>query len=406
MAAAAECSLKQKRDLVTNQGHDMRKWIRLSVSALILALTPIPSTEAANLPEATQRAIAKLKLDPSAMEGLDAELKVPKAWLDGAAAEKQSIILGTWDGNQFRAMTAPFRERYPSVNLNYRRTGTAERGTKVLVALGEGRVIADVLISIVDAQAEFIRMKALADLRDIPGFHNLSSKYVDKDGTWAAYAQSYRCMSYNTTKVKKEDLPQKWDDLLTNPRWRGGKLALTNNPNAWLLNLWAAFGEAWGKNFTRRLFEVVRPQRRKEGMNAVTGLTVAGEFDASIPAPERAVAKFAAKGAPIGYHCPETVPITLSQIVMLEKSPHKNASRLFINWLLSREGQLMQYTEAFAVPVHKALQSPRFMPFADTILGKPVSIRDEAMIEGPMQTNMLDEWNGYWTASEDEKKPR
>jgi len=384
----------------------MRKSILLGVSVLALTLASVAGADAASLPDATQKAIAKLKLDPSVMDGLDAELKVPKSWLDGAAAEKQSVILGTWDDNQFRAMTAPFRVRYPFVNLNYRRTGTAERGTKVLVALGEGRVIADVLISIVDAQAEFIRMKALADLRDIPGFKNLPGEYVDKDGTWASYAQSYRCMSYNTTKVKKEDLPQKWDDLLTNPRWRGGKIGLTNNPNAWLLNLWAALGETWGDNFTRRFFEIDRPQRRKEGMNAVTGLTVAGELDASIPAPERAVAKFIARGAPIDYHCPEPVPITLSQIVMLEKSPHKNASRLFINWLLSREGQLMQYTEAFAVPVHKALQSPIFTPFADTILGKPISVRDDAMIEGAMQTKMLGVWNGYWTALDGDRTPR
>ena len=375
----------------------MHKWILLGVSALALSLTLVPTTEAASLPEATQKAMAKLKLDPSVMDGLDADLKVPQAWLDGAATEKESVILGTWDDNQFRAMTAPFRERYPFLNLNFRRTGTAERGIKVLVALGEGRVIADVLISIVDAKSEFIKRKALADLRDLPGFHNLPSDYVGKDGTWASYAQGYRCMSYNSDRVKKEDLPQKWDDLLTNPRWRGGKIALTNNPNAWLLNLWSALGEQWGENFTRRLFEVTQPQRRKEGMNAVIGLTVAGEFDLSIPAPERAVAKFAARGAPIGYHCPEPVPITLSEVVMLEKTPHKNASKLFINWLLSREGQLMQYSEAYAVPVHKALQLPTFTPFADTILGKPVSVRDEAMIQDALQTKMLDVWNGYWT---------
>jgi ABC-type Fe3+ transport system substrate-binding protein len=90
------------------------------------------------------------------------------------------------------------------------------------------------------------------------------------------------------------------------------------------------------------------------------------------------------------------VPITLSEIVLLEKSPHKNASRLFINWLLSREGQLMQYAEAYAVPVHKALQLPNFVPFADTILGKPVSLRDESMMTGSLQDKMLDQWNGYW----------
>jgi ABC-type Fe3+ transport system substrate-binding protein len=374
----------------------MRSGQILGLSALALALTTGAGAAAAALPDATQRALTKLELDPAVMTGLDEELETPQAWVEGAAKEKEAVILGTWDDSQFRAMTVPFRERYPSVTLNFRRAATAERGTKVLAALGEGRVIADVLISIVDAKAEFIKMKALADLRDLPGFKNLPGDYAGQDGTWASYAQSYRCMAYNLNKVKVAELPQSWDDLVTKPRWRGGKIALTNNPNAWLLNLWAAKGERWGEDFTRKLFEVDQPQRRKEGMNAVTGLTVAGEADVSIPAPERAVAKFVARGAPIGYHCPEPVPITLSEIVLLEKSPHKNASRLFINWLLSREGQLMQYTEAYAVPVHKALQLPNFVPFADTILGKPVSLRDESMMTGGLQDKMLDRWNGYW----------
>ena len=374
----------------------MRTAAFLSISALALALTTGSTVHAATLPDATRKAVADLKLDPAVMDGLDEELAVPQAWVEDAVKEKEAVILGTWDDNQFRAMTAPFRERYPSITLNFRRAVTAERGTKVLVALGEGRVIADVLISIVDAKAEFIKMKALADLRELPGFKNLPDDYAGRDGTWASYAQSYRCMAYNVSRVEKEDLPQKWDDLVTNPRWRGGKIALTNNPNAWLLNLWAARGAPWGEDFTRKLFELDRPQRRKEGMNAVTGLTVAGEFDVSIPAPERAVAKFVARGAPIGYRCPEPVPITLSEIVMLEKSPHKNVSRLFINWLLSREGQLMQYTEAYAVPVHKALQLPNFIPFADTILGKPVSVRDESMMKDSLQDKMLEQWNGYW----------
>jgi iron(III) transport system substrate-binding protein len=204
-------------------------------------------------------------------------------------------------------------------------------------------------------------------------------------------------MAYNTTKVKPEDLPRKWDDLLTNPRWRGGKLALSNHPTAWLLNLWTALGESWGERFTRALFEQVQPQRRTEGMSAVTSLTVAGEADANIPSPERRVSTLVRQGAPIGYHCPEPVPVTLSQIVMLERSPHKNASRLFINWLLSREGQLMQYTEAYAVPVHTALQAPAFVPFADTIVGKPVSVRDEAMMDDALRDKLMKVWGGYWT---------
>ena len=66
----------------------MYKRVFLGVSAL--ALTLAQGTGAAQLPKTTQKALAELKLNASMLEGLDAELAVPKAWLDGAAKEKRS----------------------------------------------------------------------------------------------------------------------------------------------------------------------------------------------------------------------------------------------------------------------------------------------------------------------------
>jgi iron(III) transport system substrate-binding protein len=376
----------------------MHKWLRSALTALVWSLVPIVGAVAADLPKATQKMLADGKLNASLLDGLDAELAVPKAWLDGAAAEKQVDIFGTWNDADFRTMTAAFRERYPFVNLRYSRTGTTGRGMKVMVALREGRVIADVLTSIADATFELIEMKALADLRELPGFANVSSDYVATDGTWASYKLSYRCMAYNTNKVKKEDLPATWDDLVASPRWRGGNLAVSNLPDSWLLVLWGGKGEAWGADFTRKLFEQVRPQRRKEGMNATVSLTVAGEADANLPAGEDRVLQNLRKGAPIGYHCISPVTITVSQIAMLEKSPHKNGARLFINWMLSREGQIQQYVEASAVPVHKGLQTPTFLPFADTIIGKPHLVRDDALLNSATNKKMQDLWNTLWAS--------
>lgn len=381
----------------------MRKIPTAAASAAALLLM-LGAADAAELPKATAKALATLKLEPGLMDGLDAELAVPKEWVDGAIKEGEVAILGTWEPRQFGAMSAPFKERYPKVNLKYSRAGTAARGMNVLVALGEGRAVADVLTSIADATFQFIEMKALADLRELPGFKNVPPEYEASDGTWASHKLSYRCMAYNTDKVKKADLPQSWDDLVTNPRWRGGNLALSNEPNSWLLALWGAKGEKWGADFTRKLFDVVKPQQRKEGMTAATSLAVAGEFDATLPAAEWVAQNYAAKGAPLSYHCPSPVPITVSQIVMLEKAPHKNAGRLFINWMLSREGQLLQYAESAAVPVHKAMQSERFLPFPETTTGKPVLVRDDALLGSDMQKKMLASWNSHWTAGKGAKE--
>ena len=375
----------------------MRKGLLVAGTALLFTLAQ--GAIAADLPKATQKALAGLKLDASIMDGLDQELTLPKEWLDGAAKEKEVLISGTWNEREFSAMTAPFKERYPFVTLKYDRSGTSGRGTRVLVALAEGRVLADVLTSIADAMPQFVEAKALGDMHELPAFKNIPSDYVASDGTWSSFKLSFRCMAYNTEKVKKEDLPAKWDDLLTNPIWRDGRLALSDHPNAWLLSLWSANGEKWGQDFTRRLFEEVQPQKRKEGMTQMTALTVAGEFSANIPSPEWVAKRYATKGAPVSYHCPVPVPISTSQVVMLDKSPRKNAARVFINWLLSREGQLLQYTETFAVPVHKALQSPDFLPFADTIVGKPSVVRDESVLNDDLQQLVQDTWNDYWSKS-------
>ena len=372
--------------------------MRIAAAALISALALGPAA-AAETPKATQKAMADLKLEPSLLDGLDAELNVPQAWVDGAKQEKEVIVTGTWQPREFQDMTAAFRERYPFVNVKYERAGTSGRGMQVLVALGEGRVTADVMTAIADAIFYFIEMKALADLHELPGFKNISPDYVAADGTWLAHKLSFRCMAYNTDKVKKEDLPKTWDDLVKGDRWGNGNLALTNNPSSWLLGLWGDLGEKWGEDFTRALFEKLKPQRRKEGLTALTGLTVAGEFHASLPSPEWVAKRYATKGAPIGYHCPEPVPMTVSQIAMLEKAPHKNAARLFINWMVSREGQIMQYATSFAVPVHKDLQLPQFVPFADTIVGKKANVRDDALLVSDTNKKMDALWDKYWGGS-------
>ena len=382
----------------------MRRWILVVVTALVSILALRSVVSAADLPKATQKAMGDLKLDASMLDGLDAELNVPKAWLDGAKDEKEVIISGTWEPREFRDMTAPFRERYPFINLRYERAGTSGRGMQVLVALKEGRVLVDVMTAIADAIFYYIEAKALADLHELPGFNNISKDYVAADGTWISHKLSFRCMAYNTDKVRKEGLPRTWDDLVKDPRWGDGNLALTNNPSAWLLGLWGDFGEKWGADFTRDLFEKLQPQRRKEGLTALTALAVAGEFHASLPSPEWVAKRYVTKGAPLGYHCPEPVPITLSQIAMLDKSPHKNAARLFINWMVSREGQIVQYATTFAVPVHKALQLPQFVPFADTIVGKRANIRDDALLVSDTHKKMSELWDTYWAAAPGAKK--
>jgi len=119
--------------------------------------------------------------------------------------------------------------------------------------------------------------------------------------------------------------------------------------------LWNTKGESWTRDFLMKLFNDVKPQRRKEGTNAILELNIAGEFLGAIPAATYRVKQKADAGAPISLVCPEPIPLMVNEWVILKGTPNLYASRLMINWLLSKEGQISQFGAENAIPVHKDL---------------------------------------------------
>jgi ABC-type Fe3+ transport system substrate-binding protein len=93
---------------------------------------------------------------------------------------------------------------------------------KTLVAYKSGRVLADVVENVSGALVMYAEAKALEDLRSLPNWKNVPEGAKDPDGLWIGFQENHWCISYNTKFVSREDLPKRWEDLLTNPRWRGG----------------------------------------------------------------------------------------------------------------------------------------------------------------------------------------
>ncbi len=363
---------------------------------LLLVFLIVPySAFSASLPKATKQFLKKLKMDPSILSDIDSELQVPKGWIEGAKKEGKVRLLSTLDPRQARDIFKPFKERYPFIATEYSRASHEVRAIKTLIAFKSGRYVTDIVTGIGGSYFLYEEAKALADMRDIPNWKNNPKGTKDPNGHWVGMHLRYWCMAYNTKKVKKEDLPKTWDDILTNPKWRNGDLALGNRPQLWALMLWKANGEEWTKNFLTKLFAEVKPQLRKEGMNAMLELTMAGEFYANIPAGGYRARQKKDRRAPVGWTCPEPIPVAVSEMAMLKGAPNSNAARLFINWFLSKEGQLAQYAANYAPPVHKDLQRKEFLPFPDAILGKKISFRDPA-IEVDIQPKLLKFWEDLW----------
>jgi iron(III) transport system substrate-binding protein len=360
----------------------------------IIGLSAAPLT-AADLPKATQAILKELKLSETRLAGLDKELQIPAAWIADAKKKKKLIILSTWDQKQFRKMSGAFKERYPYINISYSRSSYNARVVKTLIAWKEQRYLADIVTGFGGGYFLFRDAGALEDLTDIPSFkNNVPDGMKDPHGKWVGQRLRYWCMSYNTKLVSKADLPKRWEDLLSNKKRHNGKIGLGNRPQLWLLMLWGTNGEEWTKRYIKGIIETVKPQLRKEGTNALTSLAVAGEFNAALPSAAYRTAGYLKKGAPIAWHCPEPVPLAVSEMGIVKGTENTAAAKIFTNWFLSKEGQIAQYASDLAPPVHKDLQTREFLAFPDEILGKKIAFRHPGLETETKK--MFAAWDPIW----------
>ena len=302
-------------------------------------------------------------------------------------------------------MTGAFNVRYPFIKIRYARASYNARVVKTLIAFKEGRHLTDILTGFGGGVSLFKDNDALADLSDIPNFQKLSKDTRDPSNRWLGQRLRYWCMAYNTKLVKTADLPKRWEDLLTNKRWRGKKIGIANRPQLWMLMLWGAKGPNWTTDYMKRFVREVKPQFRKEGTNALIALTIAGEFQAAIPAAAYRTSQYVAKGAPIAWHCPEPVPLAISEMGILKGSPHIHAAKIFSNWFLSKEGQIAQFASNNAPPVHPELQTKRFLVFPDQIVGKKIAFRAPDM-EKRLSKAMYAAWNPIWAKATGDTGPK
>lgn len=370
-----------------------RLWTPLIAAGIAIAGAPFAAA-ADTLPKATEAMLDKIKVERSIMSGIDDEMQVPDAWIAAAKKEGKLRLTGSRDAKQFVAMVKPFQERYPFIEFDYSRVSYNNRVMSILVSFKQGRVNTDVITGLGGSIAQFKEADALESLADIPTVAKAPANMRDVDGFWVGHQVTHWCITYNTKLVKAEDLPKTWEDLVTNPIWRDGHLGLGNRPQLWALSLWGAKGEAWVKDYLQKLF-ALNPQLRKEGVNAMISLTSVGELWAALPGSGYRTQAESGKGAPVSFHCPVPVPVSVNLMAIM-RGGNVNAAKLFVNWNQSKEGQIAQYFADASAPTHEALQDDeRFVPYAKTIAGKPLAPRSANLLEESAD-ELFAIWNGHW----------
>jgi iron(III) transport system substrate-binding protein len=136
--------------------------------------------------------------------------------------------------------------------------------------------------------------------------------------------------------VKKAELPKTYADL-ADPRWKG-RLGIEAEDEDWFATAVKGEGEEAGLRTFREIARVNGFSVRK-GHTLLAGLVASGEIPFAITTYSHGAEKMKQKGAPVEWYAIEPAIGRANGIAIPRQPAHPHAAALFVDFVLSPEGQ-------------------------------------------------------------------
>jgi len=254
--------------------------------------------------------------------------------VEDAKKDGKVVVYAAYSATDANVIKAAFEKKYPFMNFEYFRAGKDKLLARYLTEVKAGQFLPDVYVSSIFPVTTLLQQGLLGKYPSAERAAYADS-LKDKNGNWTAIYLNAMTIAYNTRMVKPNDVPKSYEDLLL-PRWKG-KMGMDLNKTEWYVSMLQMMGEEKGKKYMDALSK--QDIQAREG-NTITGqLLVAGEFPLVVSQYPTSVEEMKKRGAPI-----EWVPLQphfVFPIVMAPtaKQPHPSGGKLFVDFMLSEEGQ-------------------------------------------------------------------
>jgi iron(III) transport system substrate-binding protein len=185
---------------------------------------------------------------------------------------------------------------------------------------------------------------------------------LDPSGNVSWFGATVPVVIYNTERVDPADvaLIQSWEDLanpvlkkyqiLMDLPSRGGPFSLVLAQLQWLWNDDAKF-----QQYLEDLADLNPRYFRSTG--EIANLVISGEGDIGIISLLHDVLQAKPRGAPIDFIPISPVILSPQGLVINDLAPHPHAARLYVEWSLSRTGQLV-FAQTLRTPTRLGLVAP------------------------------------------------
>ena len=263
-------------------------------------------------------------------QGADRE----KVLIEGAKREGQFTLYTshTW----FRTFVKEFEKKYPFIKASEWRNDSKNLIRKVLEESKSGRVLVDVVETTADGMG-ILKREGLFQEYFSPEARFLPNDLKPKGKNGFFYLpnrETYNSLGFNTKLIPPASAPRTLMDL-TDPKWKG-KMAITSTSTGvrWIGNAL----ETQGREFIDKMAEQ-EVSVQDMAPAALINLVGSGEIPLSPTIFDANVTIAKQKGAPVEWRPLEPVVTTVGSAALMAKAANPHTALLFIDFLLSKEGQ-------------------------------------------------------------------
>jgi iron(III) transport system substrate-binding protein len=268
-----------------------------------------------------------------------------------ATAEKELSLYTAFRPQDLQAVITPFEKKY-GIKVKVWRSGSDNVMRRVITEAAGKRNEVDVVM-ITSPELEAVHREKLLQPVESPYFGDLLPGSVPAHKQWATVLMNVWVQAYNTSVIKKEDLPKSYQEL-ADPKWKG-KLGVEAKVFEWYTGVVRDMGEGNGV----KLFNEIAGRNGvsvRLGMSLLNNMVVAGEVPLALAMYIDLPEKGKRAGQPIDWFALEPVMAMGFNVSVARLAPHPNAAALFEDYMLSPETQKL-LSSLFFYPASTKAQS-------------------------------------------------
>ena len=274
-------------------------------------------------------------------------------WDKVVAAAKQEGSLTLYGGYNvvYRDYNAIFERKFPGVHVQFIQGSGNQLAVRIMSERRVNKFLTDVVMggsstfqgypvgTFETARSQMI----LPEVYDESIWFGGHFSFVDAQGKYVISSQGSlgQELAYNTNLVNPDEITS-WKDFL-DPKWKG-KILYFNHGSVSNTFIFFYNHPDLGPEFIKRLFTEAQIKQTLNLRQGVEWLA-SGRYQIYMDGTPQAVDSVRGHGLPVAlFPHPliegETMTGSYCCMAVLDKAQHPNAAKVFLNWVMSREGQI------------------------------------------------------------------